>query len=79
MATIDSKTFVDNIIAHNGFYNGDDEDTLDNPRCVKVVEFINMGNRIAWGLIFKGDNLDKYRASEFVKNPKTIWEYKDIN
>lgn len=76
MATIDSKDFVDNIIRNNGFYNGDDEDAPDNPRCVKIVEFINMGGRIAWGVMFEGDNLNKYAASEFVRNPRTIWEYK---
>lgn len=76
MATINDKKFIDNVIANNGFYNGDDEDTPDNPRCIKIVEYTNAWGKTAWGLIFKGDSLIKYNASDFIFNPKTIWEYK---
>lgn len=76
MATVDSKEFVDNVIKHNGFYNGDDEDAPDNPRCIKIVEYTNMGGAQAWGLIFQGERLNRYDASPYITDSKTIWEYK---
>lgn len=76
MATIDSKLFIDNIIKNNGFYNGDDEEAPDNPRIVKIVEFINMKGKTAWAVISERENLFRYSSSKFVRNPRTIWEYK---
>lgn len=76
MATIDDSNFIDNIIKNNGFYNGDDEKAPDNPRCVKIVQYTNSFGKITHGVMFQGDDLDKYRASEFVRNPSVKWEYK---
>lgn len=76
MATINNKEFIDNIINNNGFYNGIDENAPDNPRCVKIVEYINAWGNKTWGVIFQGDNLNKYNASDFINQPRTIWEYK---
>lgn len=79
MATIDSKPFIDNIIQHNGYYNGDDNNEMgDNPRCIKIVEYTNAWGNLAWGTIFEGErNPNRYDvASEYIQSPKTIWEYK---
>lgn len=77
MATINDKAFIDNIIQHNGFLNGDDEVAPDNHRCIKIVEYTNDWGRQAWGIIFENEqDKDRYRPSQYVINPKTIWEYK---
>jgi hypothetical protein len=86
MATIDSKEFIDNIIRNNGFHvrnsefpDGDNEEAPDNPRCVKIVEYTNFEGITTWGVMFQGDNLNKYKASNYVTNPRTIWEYNKSN
>jgi len=71
MATIDSKEMIDEIIAANGKLY-DDEDPV-----VKIVEYTNMGGVRTWGVVFEGENLDRYHASPFVVNPKTIFERKE--
>jgi hypothetical protein len=79
MATIDSKPFVDNIIKHNGYYNGDDDNTMgDNPRCIKIVEYTNAWGNLAWGTIFEGEHdPQRYeRPTEYIHNPRVLWEYK---
>lgn len=63
MATIDSKEIVDDIIA--GKYPEDG--------WVKIVQYNNMFGGVAYGCITVHDDPDKYRASEFVRNPVTIW------
>ncbi len=63
MGTI-SKKIVDDVIA--GKYADD--------MPVKIVQYTNAWGDEAYGLICQGDRLDKYRASEFVFNPKTYWE-----
>lgn len=71
MATIDSKRMVDEIIAANGQQYEDEEPV------VKIVEYRNcFDGRTAYGLIFEGEPLDKYRETAFVMEPKTIWERK---
>lgn len=70
MATVDQRSIVDKIIAGNGIY--DPEDTIP---CVKIVEYQNIfDGRKAWGLIFAGEDLDRYRETDFVREPRTIWE-----
>ena len=42
---------------------------------VKIVEYNNaFDGRVAYGLIYEREDLDRYAASDFVKHPKTIWE-----
>ena len=69
MATINSRAEVNIIIKGNGIYPG------DRLRVIKIVEYTNNWGRQAFGLIYKGEDPDRYRPSEFIKNPKTIWEY----
>jgi hypothetical protein len=71
MATVSSKDIVDEIIAGNGLYPGDEA----GPRVVKVVEYNNQFNGdLAWGLIYEGEYLGRYHNAPACHNPKTIWE-----
>jgi len=78
MSTINSRDMVDNIIKHNGFYNGDDTIAPDNPRCVKIVQYDNAWGGIGYGIVFETypDKTMYDRVTLYIKNPKTIWEYK---
>ena len=71
MATIDSRAMVDEIIAANGSMYEDEEPV------VKIVEYQNcFDGRTAYGLVYESDPIDKYRETEFVRSPKTIFERK---
>lgn len=66
MATV-SKEIADDIIA--GKYPEDE--------AVKIVKYQNAFNgEDAYGVIFKGDDLDRYKETQFVRNPVTYWEAK---
>lgn len=73
MATIDSKEIIDNIIAHNGLYEDDD----DELRVVKVVSYINAWGGQTYGVIYEGEpEPDRYEQdSPFTLDSKVIWEY----
>jgi len=77
MATIDDKDFIDNIIKNNGYYNGDDDNSLgDNPRIIQIIEYTNAWGNRTWAILTLQDVIsDRYRASQYVRNPKTIWTY----
>ena len=69
MATVNSRRIVDQIIQGNGYY--DDED----PRVVKIVQYRNVFNGgIAYGLIYQGEDLNRYHTAEACLSPVTIWE-----
>jgi hypothetical protein len=68
MATIDSKEIVDRIIANNGRYDEDD------PLVVMIVQYRNVfGSHPSYGLVYEGEPLDKYKASEYVRDPVCIF------
>jgi hypothetical protein len=73
MATIDSKNLIDKIIANNGYYE-------DDPRVYKIVEYTNAYGNTTWGVTWSNElssSRDRYLIeTEFVKNPKVIWEAK---
>lgn len=69
MATIDSKEIVDELIANNGNYE-------DDPPVMKIVKYTNAWGGTGYGLIHKGQPLDMYRETAFVRNPETIFERK---
>lgn len=75
MTTVD-KEFADNIAHHNGWYNGDNDNSLgDNPQVVKIVEYDNAWDGKGYGLVFAGQP-NKYTPSPYVRNPRTYWEMK---
>jgi hypothetical protein len=68
MATVDSREIVDAIIKGNGIYQGD-------PRVVRIVEYNNMfDGRIAYGLIYAGEDLNRYFVPQ-CRNAHSIWDY----
>jgi hypothetical protein len=69
MATITNFDIVQEIMDKEGYYPGDDIPV------VRIVEYSNQfnGDR-AWGLIYRGENLDRYHTSPACINPHTIWE-----
>ena len=70
MATINSKTIIDEIIANNGHY-------YDDPLVVKIVQYNNQfDGGIAYGVIYAGEPLDKYHIAPACHNPITIFERK---
>lgn len=77
MATIDSKDFIDRLIAGNGLLDGELED-YDNPPAIKIVEYTNAYGTVTWGVVFKGESgKNRYEIpTDYVRNPKVIWERK---
>ena len=76
MATTD-KIFADNLVKHNGYYNGDDNNDFgDNPRCIEITQYINMAGVAAYGLTFEGE-INKYYPSEFVNDPICYWKWEN--
>jgi len=75
MATIDSKEFIDQIIANNGWHDDADHDAPDNPRVALIVEYINAFGKRTWGVTFIGDkDINRYiRESEYIQDPMVIW------
>lgn len=72
MSTVD-KAFADNVAAHRGYYNGDDDNSMgDNPRCVEIVEYDNAWGGVGYGLVFEGE-ANRYTESEFVRSPRNYW------
>lgn len=66
MSTV-SKKIADEII--DGKYPED--------RAVKIVRYQNcFDGTDSYGVIFEGEPLDKYAASEYVINPCTYWQRK---
>lgn len=75
MSTVD-RAFADNLKKNDGYYNGDSDNSLgDNPRCILITEYNNAFGGVSYGLTFEGQ-YNKYTPSEFVRNPRTYWEYK---
>jgi hypothetical protein len=62
MATVD-KNIADQIVA--GKFKS------DNP--VKIVKYTNAWGGESYGLICRGQPLDLYRETEFVRSPSTYW------
>lgn len=70
MATVDSRDIVDEIIEHDGLYPGDDI------RVVKVVQYENDFNgKLAYGLVYEGEDLMRYETAPACHNPKVLWSH----
>lgn len=75
--TTDERSFVDRLIAGNGWLpEHPDHHAPDNPRCTKIVEYLNAYGGTAYGCVFATDrNQGKYdHETDFIRNPKTIWQ-----
>lgn len=67
MATV-SKDIAEKIIAADGYY-------LDDPRVMRVIEYTDMGGKLAYALEYPGE-VGKYYDTEFVRKPRVIWAAK---
>lgn len=63
MSTVD-KSIADRIIA--GEFPEDD--------ARKIVEYDNAWGGVDYGVIFDEQDPDRYRETEFVRNPRVYWE-----
>lgn len=73
MGTV-NKAFADNIVEHDGFYNGDKDNSLgDNPRCIEITEYDNNWGGKGYGLTMQGQR-NVYTPSPHVRNPKCYWK-----
>lgn len=69
MATVSSREIVDTIIAGNGVYPGDEAMPV-----VRIVEYNNQFNgALAWGLIYEGEDPQRYHTAQACINPREIW------
>jgi hypothetical protein len=71
MATIDNKKMIDEIIANNGYYEGD-------PRIYMIVEYTNVYGNITWGVTWENEPAqyrERYlQETQYVNNPRVIWK-----
>lgn len=78
MTTV-SKEFADNVAAHDGFYNGNDDNSLgDNPRVVEITEYHNAFGGVGYGLTFEGRE-NRYTETEYVRSPRSYWTYQAVD
>jgi len=63
MATVD-KSIADRIVA--GDFPEDD--------ARKIIEYDNAFGGVGYGVIFGEEDPDRYRETEFVRNPRVYWE-----
>jgi hypothetical protein len=74
MATVD-KFFADNLVRNNGFYDGDDDQSMgDNPRTVTITEYDNAFGGTSYGITSEWED-NKYTPSPFVRRPRLYWQY----
>lgn len=70
MATVNSRDLVDRLIRDDGWYDAPGTPGGD-PRCVKIVEYMNMAGKRAWGLVYEFDPYFKY---DHQREATTIFE-----
>lgn len=71
MATVD-KEFADRVVAANGVLYPDDPFELPITR---IVEYKNAWGGIGYGMVFEGQDQDKYmRPSEFIGSPRIYFQ-----
>lgn len=76
MGTVDKK-IADNIVKHNGWYNGDSDNSMgDNPRVIEITEYDNQFGSVSYGMTTEGRK-NVYTPTEFVRNPRCYWKLKD--
>lgn len=66
MSTV-SKEIADAIIA--GEYE-------DDPPALKIVKYLNAWGGDSYGVIYVGQDPDKYAPSDYIRNPTIYWEPK---
>jgi hypothetical protein len=76
MATFNDRRTIDRLMANDGWLpECGDRTAPDNPPVIRIVEYMNMEGRLAWGVVFDGER-DPYRyerPSEYIYEPRVIW------
>ena len=72
MATIDNPAIVADIIANDGWYQGDKTET----RVVKVVSYLNQWGGTSTAVVYENDNYMRYETSPPCRNVQVLWEAK---
>ena len=69
MATVD-KALAEQIIAQDGYY-------ADDPRVMQVVKYENAFGGYSWAILYALDvAINRYAASDYVRNPQVMWSAK---
>jgi len=81
MATIDTRSLIDLLIANNGYYPQEPDDIgTPDPRVIKIVEYTNAYGKVTWGIVYEIENpvmQMRYEIeTEYVRNPRVIWSAK---
>lgn len=59
------------IASHQGYY-------ADDPRVVRIVEYTDMGGKLAYGLEY-AHQLGKYAQSVYVQSPRVYWQAAEVS
>lgn len=72
------KKFADELIGGKGYHPNCGDPAPDNPRASRIVEYTDIGGKVAYGVTFEGiDDVDKYaHETPYIRNPKIYWEYR---
>ncbi len=74
------KAFADRLIAGNGLLPECGDEAPDNPRASMIVEYKNIGGKLAYGVTFEGGDDSKYLGeSMYIRNPRVYWQYKAVH
>lgn len=74
MPTVDKQT-ADILVKNNGRWPTKKGD-MEDPQCVLIVEYDNAWGGIGYGTVYRRET-NGYTASDYVRNPRTYWEYKE--
>jgi len=67
VATV-TKEIAEKIIANDGYFG-------DDPRVWQVVRYTNAWGNDAYAILYEQDvMLNRYRKSEFIRNPVVLWK-----
>lgn len=75
MATFDDRATVERLVRNNGHYDQPGTPTDYDPPVLRITEYTNAWGKRAWGVVYPGDELDRYRESDFVREPTIIFEH----
>ena len=71
MSTIGDKPFINELIAGDGYYEGD-------PRVAQIVEYENAWGNITWGVTWCNESAKSQKRyeipTEYIHDPKVIWK-----
>jgi hypothetical protein len=67
MATV-GRDLADRLVKQDGYYD-------DDPRVMRIVEYTNMGGKLAYGIEYAHE-IGRYQESAYVRSPTVYWQAK---